>query len=89
MFTKRQEGTPRKRRLFRWVFLAVQVAFLVWVVAGASTGHPANCGTLDQQTCSQAYDAGKGIGVAVLIALWVAVDVILGITYLIVRVTRR
>ena len=37
---------PRKRRrVFVWVFLAVQVLFVIWVIAGAASGHTAvaNC----------------------------------------------
>lgn len=80
---------PRKhRRIFPWVFLLIQVLFLVWIITGTASGH-ANCGSLDAQTCANATNAGKAIGAGLIIALWVAVDVILGVTYAIFRMTRR
>jgi hypothetical protein len=80
--------TPRrKRHLFRWFFLVVQVLFLVWIIAGAG-GNSDNCaGKVGDalNACKAGTAVGTGIGVALIIGLWVAVDVILGITYLIVR----
>jgi hypothetical protein len=77
----------KKRHVFRWVFLAIQVLFLVWIIAGAS-GNSDNCAgevgdALD--ACQAGTAVGTGIGIALIIGLWVAVDIILGITYLIVR----
>ena len=81
---------PRPRRRWgRWVFLAVQVLMLIWVIsAGASAGHPTNCGVLDHQTCVSADNAGHGIAVVLLIFLWAALDVIIGVTVLIMRKVR-
>ena len=79
---------PRKKRhVFRWVLLAIQALFLIWIVSGIS-GNSDNCsGQVGDalQTCQAATGIGTGIGVALIIGLWVAVDIILGITYLIVR----
>lgn len=86
---------PRKRhRVFFWVFLAVQILFLIWVIAGAASGHgtPESCqGRTGArlQLCNDASDVGTTIGVGLIIGLWVAVDFILGITYLIYRVASR
>jgi hypothetical protein len=88
---------PRKprRRVFRWVFLSIQVLFLVWVIAGASSASSSaqkyctHQTGLDMQTCLSAHHAGTAIGVGILIALWVAVDVILGITWAIIHFTRK
>lgn len=36
--TTYQQAPPRKkRRVFLWVFLAIQAIFIVWIVAGAAT----------------------------------------------------
>jgi hypothetical protein len=37
-----QQAAPvrKKRRVFLWVFLAIQVLFLIWVIAGAVSGTP-------------------------------------------------
>lgn len=81
----------RKKRVFLWVFMVVQVLFLIWVIGGASTGsgQPTDCGVLDAETCNDASDIGTGIGVAFVIAFWAIVDIILGITYGIYRLTKR
>lgn len=78
---------PRKRRrVFRWIFLAVQVLFLIWIITGATSASHASCDpNLSQQACTAAKQVGGGIGVFLIIFLWVAVDVILGIGYLIFR----
>jgi len=82
------QPAPRKRRrIFRWVFLAIQVAFLVWIITGIA-GNSDNCaGKAGDalKACQAGTTVGTGIGVALIIGLWVAVDIILGITYLIIR----
>lgn len=80
---------PKKRkRVFMWFFLAIQVLFLIWIIAGAnSASHSNHCGA--DQTCQNATDAGTAIGVVLIIIFWAIVDVILGITYMVVRLSRR
>jgi hypothetical protein len=87
-----QPQPSRKRRVFMWIFLAIQILFLIWVIGGAAAGHnsgQSGCGTLDAQTCQSAADAGTAIGVGIVIAFWVAVDMILGISYGIYRLATR
>lgn len=83
------EATPdkKKRHIFRWFFLAVQILFLVWIIGGASDAAD-NCdgkigAALD--ACQAGTAVGAGIGVALIIGLWLAVDAILAVTYLIFR----
>lgn len=78
-------------RPFTWVLLAINLLFLVWVIAGASqaSGMPESCGTLSAEACNAAANAGTAIGVALIIALWAAVDVILGVLWLVTRPKRR
>lgn len=79
---------PRKRRhVFRWFFLAVQALFVIWIIGGVNSAAD-NCdgevgAALD--ACQDATAVGAGIGVGMIIFVWAAIDVILGITYLIVR----
>lgn len=61
------------RNFFRYFFFAVQAIFLIWLMGGLN----------------DAADAGKGIAVGLIIGLWVAVDVILGIGRIVVLLGRR
>lgn len=84
----------KRRRVFLWIFLAVQVLFLVWVITGAASGSgtPEDCRGLtgdDLRLCEDAGDAGTVIGVGLVIGLWAAVDVILGFTYVVYRLASR
>lgn len=86
-----QPPAKKKRRVFWWFFLAVQILFLIWIIAGASSGSgtPADCGTLDVKTCNNASDAGTAIGVALIVVFWVIVDFLLALIYGIYRLTHR
>lgn len=82
-----RQPKKRKIRIFTWIILAINVLFLVWAIAAgvSGSGNASNCGTLDQQTCNDAAHAGTAIGIGLLIFLWAAVDVILGIIWLVTR----
>ena len=94
----------RRRRVFPWVFLAVQALFVIWVIAGIASGarihsdavaychaHPSQFLTFAQ--CVSGYGggakAGTAIGAALIVGLWVAADVILGTGYVVWRLARR
>lgn len=92
MTTTHAPPTVRKpRRWFMWTFLLVQGLFIVWLIAGIASvsGGPGDCGELTRQACDDAHAAGATIGVGLIIGLWVAVDFILAVTYLIIRLARR
>ena len=80
-------AAKQKVRAFTWVILVINVLFLIWVIAGAasSSGDATNCGSLDQDTCNSAEDAGTAIGVFLIVMFWAAVDLILGIVWLVTR----
>jgi uncharacterized membrane protein len=103
---------PRKRkRIFMWFFLAVQLIFIGLIVAyGMESTGPSHADLVagcynhawwplfkSQADCVQHYGGalntaghlGQGIGIAMVIGLWVAADVILGIGRLIVVLARR
>ncbi len=83
-------GTPKKHRIFLWVFLAVQVLFIVWIIAGASSGtDTSNCGSLDAATCKSASQVGTGIGVVLIILVWAVVDFFMAVIYGIYRLAKR
>ena len=83
--------TPRKRRrVFLWIFLAVQVIFIIWIIAGAS-GNARSCAGLAGQAHSNcvAGNVGTGIGVVLIFVVWCVVDFLLGVPYVIYRLARR
>ena len=85
-------GKPRrKRRVFLWVFLAVQALFIIWLIVGISSasGPATDCGTLDQPSCNDAESVGTAIGAGLIIVFWAIVDFILAVTYAIYRLTKR
>jgi hypothetical protein len=88
--TQAQVGKPRrKRRIFLWVFLAIQVLFIIWLVTGAATQGHQHCQGLSAHDCAAASDLGNGLAVGLIIALWAAVDIILGISYGVYRLASR
>lgn len=75
-----------------WVVIIFNVLMLIWVVGGiASTGEgTADCKEeaatnqfLDDELCDDAAAVGTAIGVGILIFLWAAGDIILGIIWLV------
>ena len=84
---------PKKRkRVFMWVFLAVQALFLAWIISGlgSSSGTPdADCGTLSTETCNDLESIGTGIGVFMVIVFWMMVDFLLAVGYAIYRLAKR
>lgn len=103
----------RKKRIFLWVFLAIQALFLIWIIAGLATkpGGPSVAQQVAQQCsnggwsplfksyadCTKHYgvalndatNTGKGIGIAIIVAIWVVVDFFLGVGYGIYKLATR
>ena len=95
----------RRRRVFAWVFLAVQALFAVWVIAGIASGggdhgraaaawcraHPSAYVSFSE--CVSLYGsgsrAGTAIGAGLVVLAWAVTDVILGISYAVWRLARR
>lgn len=85
-------AAPAKRkRWFMWTFIAVQAVFLLWILIGIDNvkGAGENCVGLDAQTCHDAATTGAVVGFTIVIIVWAAIDLILGVTYAIVRLNRR
>jgi hypothetical protein len=92
-FTTDIASKPRKkRRVFLWVFLAVQVLFIFWIFAGANSasgGPTGDCGSLSKAACNDAQDIGTGIGIMLVVGLWLVTDFLLAVTYGIYRLAKR
>ena len=82
-------STPRRHRRFprwrplTWLILAFNVVMLVWLIAGvnAASGAGDDCGA--QQACQDANDVGTAIGAGLIVFLWAAGAVILGVIWLV------
>ncbi len=84
----------KRRRVFLWFFLGVQILFLIWVIAGIASNddNPDSCNGLtgdSLKVCQDAGDIGTTIGVGLVVGFWVAADFILALTYLIYRLATR
>jgi len=78
-------------RPFTWVILAVNALFVFWIFGGADSASK-NCDgqTGDSLTTCQAGTAiGAGIGIFMILVLWVLVDIILLVIWLITRKKTR
>lgn len=86
------ETPKRRKRVFLWVFLAIQVIYLIWVITGISTANSgdASCvGTYDEELCRDAGDVGTTLGVGFVVFLWAATDIIVGGFYALYRLVKR
>jgi hypothetical protein len=70
----------KKRRIFLWFFLAVQVIFLFWIITGVASG---------SENTSDAEDAGTAIGVFLIVVIWFFVDFFLAVIYGVYRLATR
>jgi len=81
----RQPGPVKKRvRVLTWVILAINALFLIWLVSETVYIRNTTCDHADL-SCDPAKAVGGGVGTIMIITLWVAADVILGIIWLVTR----
>ena len=82
--------TRKKRRVFLWVFLAIQVLFVVWLIAGLTDStDPCANETEFKDACQAGAQLGTGIGIALIFGLWLFVDLLLGVIYGVYRLAKR
>ena len=82
----------KKKRVFMWVFLAIQAIFIFWLIAGiTSAGGDADTanGVLTQQEANDAAAVGTGIGVMLVLVLWCIVDFLMLAVWAVTRLARR
>lgn len=79
-----------ERPWFAYVFLLIQILFGVWLLGGlgsAASGDDGCTGTYGE-LCRDAATAGAGFGIALIMLIWMATDVILASTYFVFRKPR-
>ena len=74
----------RRVRVVTWVSLAINASFLIWLVAETVSIRSTTCDHADL-SCDPAKATGGGVGTIMIITLWVAADVILGVIWLATR----
>jgi hypothetical protein len=67
-----------------WVLNIWNVIFLIWLIVGISDRASKNCPPNDH-LCISASDAGTGIGVALIIILWLIGFLVLSIVWFMTR----
>lgn len=86
-YSRPPEKVKKGWRKLTWFILAVQALFIIWLIVGlndASHQTAKQCaGQQATRLCHDASNAGSAIGAALVIGLWVAVDIILGLIWLI------
>lgn len=88
LYPPQQGVSKRKVRVFSWVIVAINVLCLLFVIVainGAAQRYGTDCQSLDQRTCEAAQGIGSTIGVGLLVFAWMAIDVILGVIWLVTR----
>jgi hypothetical protein len=86
-----QPPAPKKKRVFMWFFLAIQVLFILWIITGLQSAGstPSDCGSLSQEACNTAQNVGTGIGAFLVIVLWCITDFLLAVVYGVYRLAKR
>jgi hypothetical protein len=76
-------------RPLTWVILAVQVLFVIWIIAGVNDA--SNSCPKDQYSdaCQAGAAIGTGIGIGLIIFLWALIDVILGVIWVVTNKSKR
>lgn len=77
----RRRRFPRWRPL-TWVVLAFNLLMLVWLVVGVNAASDQGKSCVDQ-VCEDANDVGTAIGAGVILFVWAAGAVILGVIWLV------
>ncbi len=81
----------KKRRIFLWFFLVVQLLFILWIGFGLSaTNDPNTCDpVLTQSECDAAAGVGAGLAITAMVIMWMVVDFLLAVIYGMYRLARR
>ena len=80
------QPAKKKRRIFLWVFLAIQVLFIAWIIAGLIlTRDATDCSGLDQATCEATANPDARAGLFFLFVYWMMGDILLAVGYGIYR----
>src|SRR4051794_9004418 len=76
-----------ERPWFAYIFLVIQIVFGLWLLGGVGSAASADdsCTGPYTELCQDATTAGASIGIAIIMLIWMATDVILASTYFVFR----
>lgn len=82
--------SDNERPWFAYIFLIIQIVFGIWLLKGIGTAASLDDSCTGPHTglCQDATAAGAGIGIAIIMLIWMATDVILASTYFVFRKPR-
>ena len=78
----------RKLRPLSWVIIVVNILFVWWIFGGVGSAVNDSCKGLtgdDLTTCQAGTAVGAGIGVFFILILWVMIDIILLVIFLVTK----
>ncbi|MFN2388384.1 MAG: zinc ribbon domain-containing protein [Actinomycetota bacterium] len=81
---------PQWRKM-TWFIVIVNILFLVWVIGGAGSVADSCEGLTGSEldACQAGTAIGASIGIGLILVLWVVVDIILGILWLVTNRGQR
>jgi hypothetical protein len=78
----------RKLRPLSWVILAINILFVWWLFAGLGSAVQESCEGMtgsDLEACQAGTAIGAGLGGILIMTLWVMVDIILLVIFLVTK----
>lgn len=72
-------------RKMTWLIWITNAVFLLWIVTGVSSQPKPHCQGLSQKTCQDAANVGTGIGVFLIVVLWLVVFFVEAIVWFMTR----
>src|SRR4051812_1750991 len=75
---------PLRWRKMTWVLNLWNLVFLIWIITAIADRASEDCPPGDE-LCINASDAGTGLGVAVIILLWLVGFIVLALVWLMTR----
>lgn len=89
MTTPAEQPIRRGWRKLTWFVLIVQAVFVAWIIGGSVSASKGTCEGLDQATCDAAKGIGTALGVGMIVVVWLVVDLILLVIWLVTRPRQR
>lgn len=84
-----QQPARKKRRVFLWFFLALQLLFVAWIWAGMAADTDVCATATNRSACEAGAEIGGGLAIAFMFGMWLFVDLLVGVIYGVYRLAKR